>query len=70
MIQKIGPRRNTPFRKIVNFSIRDAFCLTMTRKHLTNGEKLKIVHETTQRLANGESLKSVARAFAVYPSQI
>ena len=70
MIQKIGPRRNTPFRKIVNFSIRDAFCLTMTRKHLTNGKKLKIVHETTQRLANGESLKSVARAFAVYPSQI
>ena len=34
----------------------------MARKQLTNGQKLKIVSETAQRLASGESLRAVARS--------
>ena len=42
----------------------------MARKQLTNGQKIKIVDETAQRLASGESLRAIARSFAVDPSQI
>ena len=42
----------------------------MARKQLTNGQKLKIVNQTAQRLTTGESLRSIARSFAVDPSQI
>ena len=42
----------------------------MARKQLTNGQKIKIVNETAQRIASGESLRSVARSFDVEPTQI
>jgi hypothetical protein len=42
----------------------------MARKQLTNGQKIKIVNETAQRIASGESLRSAARLFNVEPTQI
>ncbi|KAG7352318.1 hypothetical protein IV203_008366 [Nitzschia inconspicua] len=35
----------------------------MARKRLTNGQKLQIVRDCEQRLANNESLRSIARSY-------
>lgn len=42
----------------------------MARKRHTNGQKVKIIADLENRLANGESLKSVARLYGVYPQQL
>jgi hypothetical protein len=42
----------------------------MARRRLTNGEKLAIVRAADERLANGESLRSIARSFNVQGVQI
>ncbi|KAG7359208.1 DDE superfamily endonuclease [Nitzschia inconspicua] len=42
----------------------------MARKRLTNGQKLQIVRDCEQRLANNESLRSIARSYGVQGVQI
>ena len=64
------PWTQPPRRKNCKLFFLSSFHLTMARKQLTNGEKIKIVNETAQRLANGESLRAIARSFEVAPSQI
>jgi hypothetical protein len=40
----------------------------MARKRFTHGEKLRIVADATQRLAAGESLRSIGRLYNVVGS--
>ncbi|KAG7342830.1 CENP-B N-terminal DNA-binding domain containing protein [Nitzschia inconspicua] len=42
----------------------------MARKRLTNGQKLQIVRDCEQRLANNESLRSIARSYGLQGKQI
>lgn len=42
----------------------------MARKRMTNGQKLKILADMDERLARGESLKSIARLHGVVPFQL
>ena len=42
----------------------------MPRKRLTASEKLKIIADANDRMANGESLKSVCRSYAIQPHQL
>ena len=64
------PWMQPPHHKFCKLFFLSSFHLPMARKQLTNGQKLKIVSETAQRLASGESLRAVARSYAVDPSQI
>ncbi|KAG7346841.1 hypothetical protein IV203_005910 [Nitzschia inconspicua] len=42
----------------------------MARKRLTNGQKLQNVRDCEQRLANNESLRSIARSYGLQGKQI
>ena len=42
----------------------------MVRKFLTNGQKLNILADVNQRLAEGQSLKSLALKWGVQPVQL